>query len=175
MRKRFGGSEETRDPSGCIMHIAFQEVHNIFKSREWALEPPPVWTDSFGIQMLLTPNKMLLHRHACFTKLPWKLPSQCHGLWCGTGLPYTPDIIISWFRTFHWCPNELIQNIPLGSDCVHTETRMGSECDHEQARSIANERDSQEISTFRVLNDWTYELQSDTSRRKIIIINEVFQ
>jgi hypothetical protein len=27
--KRFGGSEETKDPRGCGMHIVFQEVHNI--------------------------------------------------------------------------------------------------------------------------------------------------
>jgi hypothetical protein len=93
--KRFGGSEETRDPRGCSMHIVFQEVHNILKSRDRALEPSTVWTDSFGIQMLLTPKNPLLHRHACFTKLPWKLLSQCHGLWCGTGLPYTPDTSIS--------------------------------------------------------------------------------
>jgi len=105
---------------------------------------------------------MSLHRHACFTKLPWKLLSQCHGLWCGTGLPYTPDTNISWFRTLRWCPNELIQKPPLDSDCVHTETRLGSECDREQARSIANERDSQEISKLKLLSDWTYELQSDT-------------
>jgi hypothetical protein len=74
MGKRFGGSEETRDPRRCIMHIVFQEVErNIFESRDRALEPSPVWTDSFGKQMLLTPNKILLQRHACFTKLPWKL------------------------------------------------------------------------------------------------------
>jgi hypothetical protein len=46
------------------MHIVFQEVHNMFKSRDRALEPSPVSTDSFGIQMLLTPNK------CCYTDTP---------------------------------------------------------------------------------------------------------
>jgi len=104
---------------------------------------------------VIDPKNILLHRHACFTKLPWKILSQCHGLCRGTGLPYTPDTSISWFQTLYWCPDELIQKTPMGSDCVHIETRMDSECDHEQATSIANQRDLQEISTLKVLNDWT--------------------
>lgn len=36
---------------------------------------------------------------------------------------------------------------------------------------MENQKDSQEISTVKVLNDWKYELKSDTSRSKIIIAN----
>lgn len=166
MGKRFDGSEETRDPRGCSMHILFQEVHNILEFRDRALERFPVWTDSFRIQMSMTPNTTSLHRHVCFTKLRWKL-SQCHGLWCGTGLLHSPDTNSSLFRSFHRRQNELIQQTALSSDFAHNETRMSSYCDHERARSIADQTDSQEISTAKVLNDWTYELQSDTNDVKL--------
>jgi hypothetical protein len=135
--KRLGGSEEIKDSRGCSMHIVFQEVHNILKFRDRALEPSPVWTDSFGIQMLLTPYKTLLHRHVCCTKLPWKLLPQCHGLWCDTGLPHTPATSISWFQTCHWWQSKLIQETLLSSKCGHSETGAGSYSEHEQARAIS--------------------------------------
>jgi hypothetical protein len=74
---------------------------------------------------------------------------------CDVALAFLILLIPAFYDFGHFIdvPNELIHKPPLGSDCVHIETRMGSESDHEQARSIANQRDSREIYTLKVLND----------------------